>query len=86
MSQSHSDYDSLLYPKHTSNNETVLPEVKDNSLGTHISQFGSKIVGGATKKRRNHKIKNTIIRKSKGRRFRKTNRTNRRKRSSRRYR
>jgi len=83
MSQSHSDYDSLLYPKGTSNNQTVLPEVKDNSLGTHISQFGSKIVGGATKKRRNHKIKNTIIRKSKGRRFRKSNR---RKRSSRRYR
>lgn len=83
MSQSHSDYDSLLYPKHNSNNETVLPDVKDNSLGTHISQFGSKIVGGATKKRRNHKIKNTIIRKSKGRRFRKSNR---RKRSSRRYR
>lgn len=78
-----SDYDSLLYPKGTGNTNAVLPNFKDSTIGTHISQFSSKSVGGATKKRRNHKIKNTIIRKSKGRRFRKSIR---RKKSSRRYR
>jgi len=80
MSQVAANYDSLLYPKHASNTATILPEVKDNSLATHTSQFHSKAVGGANKKRFTSK-KGTIIR----RKVRHARKTNRRKKSSRRY-
>ena len=77
-----SDYDSLLYPKGITSNQTVLPNFKDSAIGTHISQFESKSFGGSTrKKQRKYKIGKTIIRKNKSRRFRKSIR---RKRNSRR--
>jgi hypothetical protein len=78
MSQVATNYDSLLYPKHASNTETILPKVLDSSVGPHISAFGSKAVGG-TRKHRSGK-KGTIIRKA-----RRARKTNRRKKSSRRY-
>jgi hypothetical protein len=79
MSQVATNYDSLLYPKHASNTETILPKVLDSSVGPHISAFGSKSVGG-TRKHRTDK-KGTIIR----RKLRRARKTNRRKKSSRRY-
>lgn len=79
MSQVATNYDSLLYPKHAGNNAHILPEVKDNSLGTHISQFQNKTAGGSVKKRFTNK-KGTVIRKK----IRRARKTNRRKSSSRR--
>ena len=72
-------YDSLLYPKQVGNTGAILPDVKDNSLGTHISQFQSKTAGGSVKKRFTNK-KGTIIRKK----IRRARKTNRRKSSNRR--
>lgn len=60
-----SSYESVLYPKGAGElTENILPVVKDNSLSTHASNFGSKAVGGKSSKRK-YKIKSTIIRKKK---------------------
>lgn len=72
-------YDSLLYPKQAGNTGNILPDFKDTSLGTHSSQFQSKLVGGTVRKRFTNK-KGTIIR----RKIRRVSKTCRRKSSSRR--
>jgi hypothetical protein len=71
-------YDS--YSKQAGNTGNILPDIKDNLLRTHISQFQSKTAGGNGRKRFTNK-KGTIIRKK----FRRARKTNRRKSSSRRY-
>lgn len=77
--QSHTNnsasYDSLLYPKQTSNTGNILPNVSDNTLNVHPQHFQSKAVGGSRKKRatvirKNRSCRNrkSMRRKSKGRR------------------
>ncbi len=70
-----SDYTSILYPKGAGSlTENILPLVKDNSLATHQSDFGSKKVGGTIKRaiggknsrKRKNKLKRTVIRRRKG--------------------